>query len=115
MGGYRPLDKKGRSSIAATAAPYISQENLEQDVLEVLRAVALPDGFAEAVDEAVNAKLGRTAAGSRRAALTRLEERQRRLNEMYELQRIARAEYLHLALSSTRSGNPSPPRRRALS
>ena len=75
------------------SAPYVHQESLEDAVREILKTVALPVGFAEAVDAAVAVYMGQQGRRSRKETLKTLDERQRRLNEMYELGRVDSAEY----------------------
>ena len=73
--------------------PYLKQDKLEREMLSVLQALTLPDGLAEAVDAAIAAYLTDEQRSSRVVSLKSLEDRQRRLNEMYELGRIERVEY----------------------
>lgn len=75
------------------SAPYVSQEALESDIRSILEAVALPAGFAEAVDAAVAIYIGHDGRKSRKETLRGLQERQRRLNEMYELGRLSASDY----------------------
>jgi site-specific DNA recombinase len=75
------------------SAPYPAQDALESDLRGILEAVALPTGFAEAVDAALAAYAGTEGHTSRKETLRGLEDRQSRLNEMYELGRIPAAEY----------------------
>ena len=74
-------------------APYVSQDALELDIRRILEAVALPTGFAEAVDAALAAYMGKEGRKSRKETLRSLEERQSRLNEMFELGSIPATEY----------------------
>ena len=74
-------------------AGYVGQAELEAQVVEVLRRVALPVGYAAAVDAAMTAYGGRTGHETRRATIAGLRARQERVNEMYELGRIDRATY----------------------
>ena len=77
----------------ACDTPYLAQDRLEPELLAILDEVALPAGFAEAVDAAVAAYLGANGREARGESLATIRERQRRLNEMYELGRIERADY----------------------
>jgi hypothetical protein len=74
--------------------PYLTQERLEADLLEVLKAIALPEGVAEAVDAAVAEMQSGQGRKSRQVSLKTLEERQARLNDMYDLGRVSRHEYM---------------------
>jgi site-specific DNA recombinase len=74
------------------SAPPVQQEPVEADLLAVLRTMALPPGFAKAVDRAVAARL-RTFSGAQTVSAEALASRQARLNEMYEVGRIGRDEY----------------------
>ena len=65
---------------------------VEADLLAVLRTMALPPGYAHAVDKAVAARL-RSYGGAQTVSAAALAERLKRVNEMYELGRIDRAEY----------------------
>src|SRR5207245_160873 len=64
------------------------------DLLETLKAIALPEGVAEAVDAAVAEMQGASGRKARGTSLKTLEDRQRRLNDMYELGKLDRDEYL---------------------
>jgi site-specific DNA recombinase len=81
-----------RRVAAGCDGPTVPQEIVEADLLAVLRAMALPVGYARAVDKAVAARL-RQYGGAQAVSVAALAERQNRLNEMYELGRIGRAEY----------------------
>ena len=83
-----------RRTAKACDQPYLSQERLEAELFGVLQAIALPEGVAEAVDAAVAEMQGSQGRTSRQVSLKTLEERQRRLNEMYELGRVQREEYV---------------------
>jgi hypothetical protein len=61
--------------------PYLTQERLETDLLEVLKAIALPEGVAAAVDAAVAEMHSGQGRKSRQVSLKTLEGRQARLNE----------------------------------
>lgn len=74
------------------AAPDVSQDIVEADLLAVLRTMALPPGFARAVDSAVAARL-RTYGEVKTVSEQALAERLKRVNEMYELGRISPKEY----------------------
>jgi hypothetical protein len=73
-------------------APAVPQEIVEADLLAVLRTMALPPGFARAVDRAVAARM-KTYGGAQMVSAAALAERLKRLNEMYELGRISATEY----------------------
>ena len=60
----------------------------------MLKAIALPEGVAEAVDAAVAAMQSGQGRKSRQVTIKTLEERQGRLNDMYDLGRVSRDEYL---------------------
>jgi hypothetical protein len=75
---------------AACDQPYLLQERLEGELFAVLAAIALPEGVAEAVDAAIAAMQGGQDRQARQVSLKTIEERQARLNEMYELGRVAR-------------------------
>ncbi len=75
-------------------APYARQDRLETELLEVLRAVALPAGLADAVDADVAAGLSATHGESLTATFRKLDARLDRLRDMYELGDIQRDEYL---------------------
>ncbi len=77
----------------ACDAPSLRQEVLEPEIMDILRAVALPDGIAEAVDAAVADALAQEARPSPKTTRKALDERARRLNEMYELGRLTRVAY----------------------
>jgi hypothetical protein len=75
------------------SAPYIDQDVLALDFRAILKAVALPAGFAEAVDAAVASYMGTEGRKARKETLRSLEERQRRVNDMYESGRLSAADY----------------------
>ncbi len=91
-------------------APMVSQDVVEADLLAVLRTMALPPGFARAVDKAVAARL-RTYGGAQTASASALAERLKRVNEMYELGRISPAEYeqKYLEIEDQRARIAAPP------
>ena len=93
----------------ASGAPYVNQETVEAEILAVLETVGLPTGYAEAVDAAMAAYVGSKGRKSRTETVRDLEERQRRLNEMYELGRLSVSDYKARSPISTRSGSPSRP------
>jgi hypothetical protein len=71
----------------------VKQETVEAEILAVLETVALPTGYAEAVDAAMAAYVGTEGRKSRTETVRGLDERQRRLNEMYELGRLSATDY----------------------
>jgi hypothetical protein len=73
--------------------PYLPQERLEDELLEVLKAMALPKGVAEAVDAAVAEMQGNHGRKSRQVSLKTIEDRRKRVNGMYKPERITRVEY----------------------
>jgi hypothetical protein len=83
-----------RRVAAACDAPPVMQDELERDIHDILEMVALPDGFAEAVDAALAAHEGGRTRRKERASLSSIERRLARLAELYELGDIARADYL---------------------
>jgi len=72
--------------------------------------MALPPGFARAVDKAVAARL-RTYGGAQTVSASALAERLKRVNEMYELGRISPAEYKqkYLEIENQRTRMATPP------
>jgi hypothetical protein len=62
----------------------ISRERLEVDVRAILETVAMPTGYPEAIDAAIAVYVGQEGRKSRKETLRGLEERQGRLNEIYE-------------------------------
>ena len=73
-------------------AAAVQQDVVESDLLAVLRTMALPPAFARAVDKAVAARM-RNFGSAQTVSASALGERLKRVNEMYELGRIERAEY----------------------
>jgi hypothetical protein len=85
----RRFDVCHRRRLAAGCdAPTIPQDMVETDLLAVLRTVALSPGLARAVGARM-----RTFGKAKVVSEAELAERQRRINEMYKLERITRAEY----------------------
>jgi hypothetical protein len=83
-----------RRVAGSCSAPVLDQTRLEADVAEVLAAVALSAGFAEAVDAALATSEGTRGQHNRRASLTSIEARQARLSDLYELGDITRDDYV---------------------
>ncbi|MGH2797122.1 MAG: recombinase family protein [Thermoleophilaceae bacterium] len=75
---------------SACAAPAVPRAQLEDDVRAVLDVIALPEGFAEAVDAAIAAHQGVRSRSTIAGATARLE----RLRDLYELGDLTRDEYL---------------------
>lgn len=74
--------------------PSLWQHQIESQLLDVLRSVALPETLAKAVDEAVAASLKSDSPKSRQASVKALDGRLARLKDLYELGDISRDEYL---------------------
>lgn len=70
----------------------VPQDTLETDVAGILGAVALPAGFAQAVDMA--SRQDRAQTRGRVATLKSIDAGKARVRDMYELGDIARDEYL---------------------
>jgi hypothetical protein len=83
-----------RRVAGSCSAPALDQTRLEADVAAILGAVALPAGFAEAVDAALATYEGTRGQQNRRASLTNIEARQARLRDLYELGDITRDDYV---------------------
>ncbi len=81
-----------RTARACTAA-YVPQELLEQQLIEILRSVCLPDGFVEAVDAAVAAYL-REGQPRRRVSARALDDQLKRLKTLYELGDLTLDDYV---------------------
>jgi hypothetical protein len=70
------------------------RERLEGELLEVLRAIALPKGVAEAVDAAVAAMHGSQSRKSRQVSLKAIDARLERQSDLYDLGDISSDEYM---------------------
>ena len=81
-----------RRTARACDAPYIRQDDLEAQLLDVMREICLPDGFAEAVDSAVGAYLA-TPAKSRRATRKQIEAEKERWLTLYTKGRVSEERY----------------------
>ena len=75
-------------------APYVTQDVLEVQVLEILRAVRLPAGFAEGVDAVATAVLRDARPTEPRATPKELQRRLVRLKTLYELGDLELEEYV---------------------
>ena len=74
--------------------PYVEQDLLEAQLLEVLRLVAMPGGLAEAVDAALAASLSPDQRRPRELTVKSIDARLDRVRDLYELGDLARDEYL---------------------
>jgi site-specific DNA recombinase len=74
------------------AAPTVRQEVVEADLLAVLQAMALPVGFARAVDRAVAARM-RTFTEATTTSAEALTAREKRLTDVYLAGRILKPDY----------------------
>jgi site-specific DNA recombinase len=83
-----------RRVAARCDAPSIAQSLLEDEMREVFETLALPKGFAEAVDAAVAEHMGRRDRGNTRATVAGVNARLERLRDVYELGDLTRDEYL---------------------
>ena len=102
-GRSRPMDRSHREARnlytcyrrrvgAGCNAPEVPQEAVEADLVAVLATMALPPGFARAVDRAVAARL-RTYGAAKTASVGALAEREKRLTDVYLAGRIAKPDY----------------------
>ena len=81
-----------RRVAAGCDAPDVPQDAVEADLVAVLQTMALPPGFARAVDKAVAARL-RTHGVAKTVSVTALAEREKRLTDVYLAGRIAKPDY----------------------
>ena len=103
-GRSRPIDRTHREARnlytcyrrrvgAGCDAPEVPQEAVESDLVAVLQTMALPPGFARAVDKAVAARLRTTYGAATTVSVGALAEREKRLTDVYLAGRIAKADY----------------------
>jgi site-specific DNA recombinase len=85
-GTHRNLGREG------CAQPYFRQPELEQAVLDFLHALMIP-GLAEAVDAAIASYAGQERRSSRQARGRSINERLKRLLDLYEFGDLTKAEY----------------------
>ena len=83
-----------RRTAKACDMPYVEQDQLEAQLIDILRIVAMPGGLAEAVDAAVAASLALDATKPRHMSLKTVDARLERLRDLYELGDLSRDHYL---------------------
>lgn len=82
------------SSVPSSRKPYFRQPEIEDAMLEFLRAMSVPDGLAEAVDAAIASYADQTRKTTRQSRRRSIDERLKRLGELFELGDIPKGEYL---------------------
>ena len=84
---HRNLGREG------CAQPYFRQPEIEQAVFEFLQALMIP-GLAEAVDAAIATYAGQERKSNRQARRCSIDERLKRLADLFELGDITKSEYV---------------------
>jgi hypothetical protein len=91
---YYVCTTRSKQGQEVCAQPYYRQVVIEDQALVLLQAMTIPDGLAEAVDAALTTYAGQERKTSRQSRRRAIEERLKRLGDLFELGGVSKAEYI---------------------